>query len=107
MKQNELFNKCCDNCDPNTREEVWKQMDKELGRTELEQAAEDYAQSLSKGAMTGKEYCKQDFKAGAEWQKEQYKELIRYCQGILIHWGEEQGTPLEGLVKILQKLEEL
>lgn len=26
MKQNELFNKCCENVDPKTREEVWKQM---------------------------------------------------------------------------------
>ena len=34
MKQNELFNKCCENIDPKTREEVWKQMDKELGRKE-------------------------------------------------------------------------
>lgn len=35
MKQNELFNKCCENCDPKTIEEVWKQMDKKLERTEL------------------------------------------------------------------------
>lgn len=43
---------------------------------ELEQAAEAYAQSLSKGQMTGKEYCKQDFKAGAEWMKKQTSEYL-------------------------------
>ena len=38
---------------------------------DLDKAAEEYALSLSKSSMGGKEYCKQDFKAGAEWQKKQ------------------------------------
>ena len=73
--------------------------------TQIEKASINYAQKVGSGLNY--DVVKRSFKAGAEWQKEQYKELIRYCQGILIHWGEEQGTPLEGLVKILQKLEEL
>lgn len=89
MKQNELFNKCCENIDPKTREEVWKQMDKELGRTELEQAAAEYADKHGfrvpydgsnnfyddvdvKASLEG-------FKAGAKWMAEQgitYKDKV-------------------------------
>ena len=49
--------------------ETWTLVEEEP-EVELEQAAEEYALSLSIGQMTGKEYCKQDFKAGAEWQKQ-------------------------------------
>lgn len=91
MKQNELFNKCCENIDPKTREEVWKQMDKELGREEnrgnsskipsispkqtLEQAALDYAFTCVNGIQffdsQEKLIARSAFKAGAEWQKKQ------------------------------------
>ena len=73
MKQNELFNKCCENIDPKTREEVWRQMDKELGRTELEQAAKEYAKVNDSSSITnGFSIVKfAAFKAGAEWQKKQ------------------------------------
>lgn len=66
MKQNELFNKCVENCDPKTRDEVWREMDKELGRTELEQAAIDcFGKS---GSMCS---ARIGFVEGAEWQKKQ------------------------------------
>lgn len=89
MKQNELFNKCCENIDPKTREEVWKQMDKELGREEnrgnsskipsnspkqeLEQAAIEWVNSLGNGTYG----ILDAFKAGAEWQKKQDEEELK------------------------------
>lgn len=86
MKQNELFNKCCENIDPKTREEVWKQMDEELGRTELEQAAAEYADKHGfRVPYDGSDKYYDDvdvkaslegFKAGAEWMKKEFSSIL-------------------------------
>lgn len=79
---------------------------------DLEKAAEEYALSLSKSSMGGKEYCKQDFKAGAEWDREQMKFYIKKRMEEL--WEKlpdaDKGTFTNEEVKLLGKymmLEEL
>ncbi len=46
----------------------------------LEQAADKYA--LFKAPVIGETTCKLAFKAGAEWQKEQYKRVFELLKGI-------------------------
>ena len=46
----------------------------------LEEAAEEYARKYGKGAMGGAEYTKQDFIAGANWQRKQDHDACYQCE---------------------------
>lgn len=76
MEENESYKPIKWN-DP-IRKRVWKQMDKELGRTELEQAAGDYIVQLNEEDLEGGfNAAFNAFKAGAEWQKKQDEEELK------------------------------
>lgn len=46
----------------------------------LEEVAEEYARQFGPGAFGSAEYTKQDFIAGAKWQREQLRDLCYQCE---------------------------
>jgi hypothetical protein len=73
----------------------------------LVQAAEEY--SLQKAPVIGELTARNAFKAGAEWQQEQYVELLILIQGFIKNGKAEQWCIdhyKEGLQKAIEPLQD-
>lgn len=109
-KRNELFDKCVENCNPDTMKEVSDNIDKTLRTSDVEEAAIEYCyrnwDSIVSYRKT-EDIVKDIFKAGAEYERGKFKKELDMWTDHSIR-GMSQGNVayFQGRIGLITNLQE-